>query len=165
MQEKGPYAICGHCRPRSACTFMHADLALHWPLTESTDTVVYVDKHRMSRPDHGCAGQSGSTNGIGPLSCDAHHINSCMLHMLLFEYLLIIAPDNMGYPNIFLISPWNRMLWVLLEMPQRDAYYEYPPYKDMFSCKIRKYSYFMAENRALSEADSFFNLICCICSW
>ena len=51
MHEKGPYAVCGQCRPRSACANAQADKSLHCPLTESMDTVVYVDEQRMSRSD------------------------------------------------------------------------------------------------------------------
>ena len=32
-----------------SCAYAQADLGLHCPLTESVDTVVYVDKERMSR--------------------------------------------------------------------------------------------------------------------
>ena len=34
---------------------MQTDLGLHCPLTESVDTVVYVDKQRMSRSGPGCS--------------------------------------------------------------------------------------------------------------
>ena len=45
--EKGPYAICGQRRPRSACANAQADQGLRCPLTESVDTVVYVDELRL----------------------------------------------------------------------------------------------------------------------
>ena len=51
IHEKGPCAICRQCRPRSACTFVHADLGLNCPFTESMDIVEYVDEQRMSRLD------------------------------------------------------------------------------------------------------------------
>ena len=46
--QKGPYAICGQRRPWSACTLAQADLGLRCSLTESLDTVVYVDEQRVS---------------------------------------------------------------------------------------------------------------------
>ena len=51
MHVKHPYALCGQCRPWSACTNVQADQGLHCPLPESMDTVVYIDKRRMSRSD------------------------------------------------------------------------------------------------------------------
>ena len=47
--EKGPYAICWQCRPRSACAFVQADLGLRCLLIESMDTVVYIYEHSMHR--------------------------------------------------------------------------------------------------------------------
>ena len=46
--ENGTYTICGQCRPRSACAIAQADLGLRCPLTESMDTIVYVDEQRVS---------------------------------------------------------------------------------------------------------------------
>ena len=43
MHKKGPYALCGQRKPRSACAKAQADQGLRCPLTESMDTVVYVD--------------------------------------------------------------------------------------------------------------------------
>ena len=51
QHEKGLYAICRHCRPRSACAIAQADQGLHCMLTESMDTVVYVNKQRMLSSD------------------------------------------------------------------------------------------------------------------
>ena len=99
---------------------MQADQGLHCPLTESVDTVVYVDKQRLSRSD----------------CMDAHTpLDLCCSHMAFFfqlvhhmAYFLLpyklhirhiffslknsdiilffIATDKRGYPhNIFLISP------------------------------------------------------------
>ena len=51
MNEKGPYVICGQRRAWSACAYAKADQGLRYPLTESVDTMVYVDKQKMSRLD------------------------------------------------------------------------------------------------------------------
>ena len=69
MHEKDPYAICA---------FVQADLGLHFQLTESMDTVVYVDKQRVSRPD--CMDVHAHLNlrclhmTQGPFSHIAHHL-------------------------------------------------------------------------------------------
>ena len=47
MHEKGSNTVCRHCRPRSA----QANQGLHYPLRESVDTVVFVNKQKMSRLD------------------------------------------------------------------------------------------------------------------
>ena len=47
--EKGSYAICGQHSAGSA--FAQASLGLRCPLTESMDTVVYVDQQRMPKTD------------------------------------------------------------------------------------------------------------------
>ena len=61
MHEKGPYAICRQHRPRSACTFVQADLDLCCLLTASVDTVVYsqtcVKQAPMGKPETGCLRQ------------------------------------------------------------------------------------------------------------
>ena len=49
--EKGPYTVCGQCRPWSACAWAQADPGLHCPPTELMDSVVYVDEYRMLRSD------------------------------------------------------------------------------------------------------------------
>ena len=49
--EKGPYAVCGQSRPRSACAFAQAELGLRCPLIASMDTASYVDEQRMLRSD------------------------------------------------------------------------------------------------------------------
>ena len=49
--RKEPFVICGQRRTRAACAFAQAGLVLRCPLTESMDTVVYVDEQRMSRSD------------------------------------------------------------------------------------------------------------------
>ena len=49
--EKGPYALYGQHRPRSACAFAQADLGLRCLISESVDTIVYVDKQRMFGSD------------------------------------------------------------------------------------------------------------------
>ena len=51
MHEKHLNAICGQRRPRSACAFAQADQGLRFPLIESMNSVVYVDKRRMLRLD------------------------------------------------------------------------------------------------------------------
>ena len=45
-RNKALYANCGQHRPWSACTFTQADQGIRCPLTESMDTVVYVDEQR-----------------------------------------------------------------------------------------------------------------------
>ena len=47
--RKGPYVICGQRRPWSACVYAQAALGLRCPLTESVDTVVYVNEEKMPR--------------------------------------------------------------------------------------------------------------------
>ena len=47
--KKGPYAICGQRRSKSACANAQADLGLRCPLTELMDILVYVDEQRMHR--------------------------------------------------------------------------------------------------------------------
>ena len=49
--DKDPFASCGQHRPKSACTNVQADLGFCCPFTDIMDTVVYVDKQRMSRSD------------------------------------------------------------------------------------------------------------------
>ena len=49
--QKGHYAVCGQRRPWSTCALVHADLGLRFQLTESMDTAVYVDEHRMLESD------------------------------------------------------------------------------------------------------------------
>ena len=48
---KDPYAVCGQCRTKSACTFTQADMGFRCPLTESMDTVIYIDEQRMPTSD------------------------------------------------------------------------------------------------------------------
>ena len=50
MHEKG-HVIWGKRRPWSACAYAQADLGLRCPLTESGDSVVYVDEQKMPRLD------------------------------------------------------------------------------------------------------------------
>ena len=49
--ERGPYAVCGSRRRRSAYANAQADMSLRCPLTESMGTVVYFEEQKMSRPD------------------------------------------------------------------------------------------------------------------
>ena len=71
-------AICGQHRPRSACTFMQADLGLHCPLTESVDTVVHVDKtENVQVRLHGCARSSGPSLFAYGIRAFFPHCTSC----------------------------------------------------------------------------------------
>ena len=66
MHEKGPCSSCRQWRPLSACVFAQADQGLQCQLTESMDTVVYMDEQRMPKSD--CA--------------EAHdHLDLCCLHI------------------------------------------------------------------------------------
>ena len=81
--QNGHDAICNQCRPRSACIYIQAGQGLHCPLTESMDTVVYVDEQRMLR--------SGCIDAHADLDCHcsqkhkgsfphiAHHIRKMVV--------------------------------------------------------------------------------------
>ena len=51
--EKGPHVLCGQHGPCSACAFVQAQVGapvgLDYTLTESVDTVVYVDERRSDQ--------------------------------------------------------------------------------------------------------------------
>ena len=49
--KKGPYEVCRKHRPRSTCANAQVDLSRHFLLTESMNTVVYVDEQRPPRSD------------------------------------------------------------------------------------------------------------------
>ena len=87
--EKGPYAICGQRRPRSACAFAQADLGLRCPLKESMDAVVCVEEQRTSSSDctdaHAHLDFCSTHMTEGPFSYGAHHTYPLLQLMQLYR--------------------------------------------------------------------------------
>ena len=117
---KGPYAIYGQCRPRSACAFAQADQGLHCPLTKSMDTIVYVIT-RMPRSD----------------CMDLHaHLDLCCLHMAegsfphvthLIYICIIIALDKMPFSTTNGRPPW--FSWICIPLETMRSWVRPPPTK------------------------------------